>query len=129
MSPRPRARQLPCLVTSLGLLAAVCILRPPYAAPMIKPWLPPGTDSLTVWAAEARERFQSNAGDTVGGRNYRPYDLVGSMGRRLLASLGRQGVTQAHAIEPVLDSLGLDTEVVTDVQQPAFVLLMVRDPY
>jgi hypothetical protein len=51
------------------------------------------------------------------------------MGRRLLASLGRSGMTQAHAIKGVLDSLGLDTDVVTDPKQPAFVLLLVRNPY
>jgi len=99
------------------------------AAPEIQPWHPPGMDSLTVWASEARVRFQANRGDTVGGSNYRPYDLVGSMGRRLLASLGRNGAEQAHAVEGVLDSLGLDTDVVTDDRQPGFVLLMVRNPY
>lgn len=99
------------------------------AAPQIRPWTPPGTDSLTVWAAEAREHFRANTGDSVGGANYRPYDLVGSMGRRLLASLGRAGMSQAHAVEGVLDSLGLDTEVVTDPKQPEFVLMLVRNPF
>ena len=86
-------------------------------------------DSLTVWGVEAVERFRANAGDSVGGSNYRAYDLVGSMGRRLLASLGRGGAAQAQAIEGVLDSLGLDTQVVTDAKQPGFVLILVRNPF
>src|SRR4029077_13488957 len=93
--PRPIRLLLACAVLAVGLVHG----RTAHAAPLSQPWLPPGTDSLTVWAAEARARFTSNTGDSVGGRNYRPYDLVGSMGRRLLASLGRQGMTQAHAVE------------------------------
>ena len=86
-------------------------------------------DSLTVWGVQAVEHFHANAGDSVGGANYHAYDLVGTMGRRLLASLGRGGIVQAQAIQGVLDSLGLDTQVVTDPKQPGFVLLLVRNPF
>src|SRR5881397_1635731 len=44
-------------------------------------------DSLAAWATEARSHFHSNAGDSVGGTNYRAYELVGQMSRRLLRSL------------------------------------------
>jgi hypothetical protein len=124
-TPRPAAGA----AIVFALLTILLVPTLARAAPLIRPWVPPGTDSLTVWAAEARERFQANAGDSVGGRNFRAYDLVGSMGRRLLASLGRGGTTQAHAVEVVLDSLGLDTDVVTDPKQPGFVLLLVRNPF
>src|SRR5207247_705614 len=53
----------------------------------------------------------------------------GTMGRRLLRSLGEGHLIQAHAIATVLDSLGLDTEVRVDPELPHFVLLMVRNPY
>ena len=128
---RPYSRAAPRPAARLFVLCALIVLLLPAiarAAPEIRPWMPPGVDSLTVWSAEAIERFKSNSGDSVGGRNYRPYDLVSSMGRRLLASLGREGFTQAHAIQGVLDSLGLDTQVVTDPKQPGFVLLLVRNP-
>ena len=94
-----------------------------------KPVSPPPRDTLTSWAAEARARFQANQGDSVGGPNYRAYDLVGQMSRRLLRTFGPQGLTQAGEIKPVLDSLGLDTDVAIDPSQPAFVLVMVRNPY
>ena len=119
------------LAATLGALAAIAPPAVPAAnaAPAIRPWSPPGTDSLVIWAAEATQRFRSNAGDSIGGGNYRPYDLVGRMGRRLVASLGRSGMNQAQAVEGVLDSLGLDTEITTDPRQPGFALLLVRNPY
>ena len=129
---QPYSRPVPRSAARVFLVCALLVLLLPAlarAAPEIRPWSPPGVDSLTVWSAEAVERFKSNAGDSVGGTNYRAYDLVGSMGRRLLASLGRGGTVQAYAIEGVLDSLGLDTQVVTDSQQPGFVLLLVRNPF
>lgn len=115
-----------------GLLACGFLLAfpgIPAAAPPIRPWTPPDADSLLVWSAEAKARFQTNTGDSVGGSNFRAYDLVGSMGRRLLRSLGRAGMAQAHAAEVVLDSLGLDTEVAVDPDLSGFVLLMVHNPY
>lgn len=94
-----------------------------------RPVNPPPRDSLTSWAADARARFQANQGDSVGGANTRAYDLVGQMSRRLLRTFGPHGLTQAQGIKPVLDSLGLDTDVAMDPSQPAFVLVMVRNPY
>jgi hypothetical protein len=51
------------------------------------------------------------------------------MGRRLMSSLGKSGMVQGHAVEVMLDSLGLDTDVRVDPKHPTFALLMVRDPY
>jgi hypothetical protein len=114
----------------LALVAFACVgsIRA-SAAPTIKPWTPPNTDSLLVWSADSKARFQTNTGDSVGGANFYAYDLVGFMGRKLLASLGRSGMRQANAIEAVIDSLGLDTEVAIDPHLPQFVLLMVHNPY
>ena len=98
-------------------------------AQTVKPWVPPQSDSLVVWAAEAKARFMANKGDSAAGPNYRAYEIVGEMGRRLIGSLGRNGMVQAHAVEVMLDSLGLDTDVRVDARHPTFALLMVRDPY
>ncbi len=84
---------------------------------------------MLAWSEDARVRFQTNTGDSVGQENYRAYDLVGSMGRRLLRSLGRSHLLQAHAVQTVLDSLGLNTEIAIDPSLPGFVLLMVRNPF
>lgn len=95
----------------------------------MRPWSPPGADSLLAWSAEAKTLFQLNRGDSVTGGNYRAYELVGVMGRRLFRALGKENMAQAKAIEAVLDSLGLDADVAIDPTLPAFVLLMVRNPY
>ncbi len=89
---------------------------------------PPDADSVSTWASQAKAGFRSNPGDSAGGENYRPYEKVGLIGRRLLRSLGRGSLLQAHAIKPVLDSLGFVTEVATDPASPNFALLMVRNP-
>jgi hypothetical protein len=101
----------------------------PAGAQRAGPWDPPARDSLASWAAEARARFQANQGDSVGGANFRAYEQVGHLSRRLLRSLGPRNLAQAHGIRPVLDSLGLDADVATDPAQPAFALVMVRNPY
>lgn len=89
---------------------------------------PPDADSISTWVAQAKAGFQSNLGDSAGGENYRPYEKVGLIGRRLLRSLGRRDLLAAHAIKPALDSLGFVTEVATDPASPTFALLMVRNP-
>jgi hypothetical protein len=113
----------------LAALAACVLPHAARAQHVIRPWTPPNADSLTAWAAEAKVRFQSNTGDSVGGANYRAYDLVGGMGRHLFRSLGRSGMLQAHVVAATLDSMGLDTEVATDPDRPEFVLLLVHNPY
>ena len=70
--------------------------------------MPPSADSLQHWASEAKVLFQANEGDSVGGPNFRAYERVGHMGRRLLRSLGKSGLSQAHAVAVIIDSLGLD---------------------
>jgi hypothetical protein len=111
------------LLFILGLLPAAAF------AQNIKPWVPPASDSLLRWSTEAKAKFQTNKGDSIGGENFSAYDLVGKMGRRLLRSLGRENMRQASAIKPVLDSLGLETDIAVDPDLPYFALLMVRNPY
>lgn len=118
--------RLDALVSAAALMAFMAF---PAQAQVVKPWAPAGMDSVAQLASSAKLRFQRVTGDSVGGFNYEAYELVGQAGRRLLQRLGRSNVLQAPAIEAILDSLGLDTEVVMDAQQPGTVLLMVRNPY
>ena len=112
--------------TAAALLA---LARPASAAPAPKPWMPPGSDSLVVQVEEAKVKFQSNKGDSIGGANYKAYELVGLAARRALRAIGRQNMIQARAVEAVLDSLGLSTDLVVDPVLPYFAFLMVRNPY
>jgi hypothetical protein len=121
-SPR---RSLP----SAAVFLILAFLPATSFAQNIKPWVPPATDSLVRWATDAKAHFKSNRGDSIGGDNFAAYDLVGRMGRRLLRSLGRENMRQASAIKPVLDSLGLETDIAVDPDLPYFALLMVRNPY
>jgi hypothetical protein len=125
------SRTLPSTVAlACAILIACALLASGRAqAQAIRPWVPPSADSLVQWGSEAKVRFQRNTGDSIGGSNLRAYELVGLMGRRLLRSLGKGQLAQSPAIEPMLDSLGLDTEVEIDPEFPRFVLLMVRNPY
>jgi hypothetical protein len=124
------AERPPRAAAALLLAFALAWVCPAAArAQELKPWLPPSADSLLRWSSEAKVRFQENRGDTVGGDNFKAYELVGAMGRRLIRSLGRTHLLQAHAIAPVLDSLGLDVDVQVDPKFPQFVLIVVRNPY
>jgi hypothetical protein len=122
-----RRRPLAVLALTAALAAAPAPGR--ASTPRVQPWLPPDADSLVVWAAQAKAAFQQNQGDSTGGANFRPYDLVGFMSRRLIGSLGMANMNQAPIIKTVLDSLGLDTEVRVDPRHPTFALVMVRNPY
>jgi len=130
-----RSRSLIASLTLAGLLWAVVGIRtaaPPAAtaAPsFVKPWTPPASDSLTAWAAEALARFRVNQGDSVGGSNYRAYQLVGMIGRGVLRSLGRSNAAQARVLQPLLDSLGLKTDVVFDPKLSEFVLVVTHNPF
>jgi hypothetical protein len=59
----------------------------------------------------------------------RPTRIVGRFARRMLRAMGPRDLLQAHAIVPVLDSLGLDVDVAVDPAQPTFALVMVRNPF
>lgn len=124
---RPRRPRAGLLVAAL-FAALVVTGAGPALAQVTKPWVPPG-DSLLSQATTARMRFKRQQGDSIGGDNYLPYNDTGLLARKLLRSLGRDHVMQAPAIEPTLDSLGLDTEVVIDPQMPGFVLVLVRNPF
>jgi len=112
-------------LTAFAILACA----PRAGAAPVRAWTPPHADTLLTWATEARVRFQTNTGDSVGGSNYNAYELVARMGEYLLRSMGRSRTNQAYSIETVLDSLGLDTDVSLDPKLPYFVLLMVRNPF
>jgi len=115
-----------------ALLAGFCLFAPRAIhaqSATIRPWTPPGADTLLTWVTEARVRFQTNTGDSVGGRNYEAYEMVGRMGESLLRSMGRERMAQAYVVETVLDSLGLDTDISFDPELPYFALLVVRNPF
>ena len=116
--------------TSLLFLLALAVVPASTAqAQRVRPWVPPGADSLVRWVADARVAFQANTGDSIGGSNYKAYEQVGNLGRRLLRGLGRQNMIQARAVEALLDSLGLDTDITIEPDLPYFALLMVRNPF
>lgn len=123
---RPSPRRA-VLVLALVLAAGAWPGR--AAAQSIRPWTPPAADTLRQLAAEARVAFRASRGDTATGPNFTGYDLSSRIARRLVRSLGRQNLVQAPAIAGVMDSLGLDTDVVVDAELPAFVLVMVRNPF
>src|SRR5262245_54205512 len=121
-------RRLP-IRPALALVLTLAIPSVAPAAPAVQPWTPSGLDSIETWAANARARFRANTGDSLGGTNYLAYVQVGKIGRQLLKSLGRGNLSQAHAIEPVIDSLGLDTDLTVDAEMPYFALLMIHNPF
>jgi len=121
---RRRAVLVSCLALGLCAWSGAAV-----AAPQLKPWVPAGMDSISAWAVEARTLFRANTGDSLGGANFNAYVRVGRIGRQLLSSLGRGNLSQAYAVEPVIDSLGLDTEIAVDVTYPYFAVLMVRNPF
>ncbi len=85
-------------------------------------------DSISTWAHLAREMFRTNTGDSLGGDNFRAYQMVGKMGQNLLASIGKGNFAQAYAVAPVIDSLGLSVEVAADPASPYFAMMFVRNP-
>lgn len=95
----------------------------------VKPWLPANVDSLTLLSKQARARFQTVKGDSALGPNYNGYEQTSELARLLFGRLGREGMLQAPAVEAVLDSLGLDTDVRVDPEQPAIAFVLVRNPY
>ena len=124
---RVRARHALLMGLLFGWCAAPCISA--AAAQGAPPGTAPSSDSLAAWAADARARFQSNAGDSVGGANFRAYEIVGQLSRRLLRPLGPQGLASAPGLKPKLDSLGLDADIAVYRSQPGFALVMVRNPF
>jgi len=127
--PRPPRARSAVLATLVVVTAALAIGGPGARAQAIRPWIPPSADSLQRWASEAKVLFQANRGDSIGGENLAAYERVGLMGRRLVRSLGKSGLLQAHAVGALIDSLGLDVDVRVDPRFPEFVLLMVRNPW
>src|SRR5262245_27570966 len=106
------------------LLFLVATSSPVHAA--VQPWFPPEADSLVIWAAQAKAGFQANQGDTATGANFEAYDRIGRIGRKMIRSMGKANIRQVGVVESVLDSLGFDTDVITDPYRTDFVLLMVR---
>ena len=113
----------------LATAVVAFVLAAPAGAQTLRSLAPADRDSLRLMARDALSQFGSNQGDSTTGDNYYAYLQVGRIGRRLLRSLGRDGLIQAHAIRPLLDSLGLETDVRVDPDLPHFVLLMARNPH
>jgi hypothetical protein len=126
--PRPRTAVLLRVARWTGFLLLASLVPALARAQTVRAWMPPNSDSLLVWSTEAKARFRASQGDSVGGDNYRAYELVGIAGRRLLRSLDGDWL-HAPLVESALDSLGLDVHLALDPAQPGFVLLMVRNPY
>jgi hypothetical protein len=122
---RDRRLVLCALSLALGLLLPAAA----SAAPQVQPWMPSNLDSLSAWAVRARAFFRANTGDSIGGNNIVAYEFVAKIGRDLLRSLGRGNFSQAMAVEPVIDSLGLDVNVAIDPTAPYFALIMVHNPF
>ncbi len=109
--------------------AALACLATTASAQAPRPWLPAGSDSLTVLSAQARARFQTNRGDSATGPNYEPFQITSELARWLIARLGREHTLQAQAVEAAMDSVGLDTDVRVDPGQPGVLFVWVRNPY
>jgi hypothetical protein len=124
-APRPASPVAAALVVALAIAACAT----PAPAQLVRPWTPPAADSLARLAAEARVAFRANRGDSVTGPNFAGYDLSSRIARRLVAALGPEHLRQAPAIESVMDSLGLDTDVRVDERIADFVLVMIRNPH
>jgi hypothetical protein len=99
------------------------------ASPRVRPWVPSGFDSLQTWAAQARVEFRDQPRDAIDSVTVLPYNHAGAIAVRWLRSLGRSAAPQAKAIEVALDSLGFDTEIISDPALPNFMLLVVRNPF
>ena len=132
--PRLGPRRAFVLALALVAMLGVGAAAPRRASPdvsvrVVTPWSEEPIDTLAAFVKEARSRFQANAGDSVGGPNYRAYEMVGRLSRRALRSLGPRGLLQGYALKPMLDSLGFDADVVLDPSLPMFALVMVRNPF
>ena len=130
MPPFPKlfARLSRLARVTLVILLACGAWAPESSAQILKPWSPP-RDSLSPLANSARARFQRQQGDSVAGGNYDAFGIVGGLGRKLFASLGKAHLSQARAVQATLDSLGLDVEVATDPAIATTVFMLVRNPF
>ena len=133
MNTRPGSTRLVPRLAALALLLSIVPAPAVRAQTVIH--VPPmrgasaaEEDSIPIWTAQAKAAFQANQGDSALGENFRPYQNVGFIGRRLLRSLGHRSLQNALAIKPALDSLGFSTDVANDPTMPTFALLMVRNP-
>jgi hypothetical protein len=130
MTPTLRgALRATLLAIAVSTGCALVLAPAPSRAQLIQPWSPAKSDSLMVWASQAREHFRANVGDSIGGSNLDAYVLVSRMARRMLQALGRENMPQATVMQAVFDSLGLEVSVAIDPAQPEFLLLMVRNPF
>lgn len=114
---------------ALPLLVFLALAAPTARAQGVRPWLPANADSLTLFARPARAAFQQVQGDSALGPNYTGYERTSELARWLFSRLGRDGMLQGAAVEAVMDSLGLDTDVRVDAESPGIAFVLVRNPY
>ena len=112
--------------TTVAWLAAAA---PEARAQAPRPWVPPGADSIQALAREAKVRFRESRTDTITEKSIVPFERVAQAARRMLRRMDRHDLLAAPRIEGTLDSLGLDTDVVTDPTLPGIVLVMIRNPH
>src|SRR5438067_9395652 len=125
--PRDSRAARPLRLPPVLLLLLVMLPAPVMAqAPS---WMPPA-DSTRIWRDWIQAGFQRAASDSAGGDNYLPYQIAGRAARRMLVRMNRDvDLLEAPAIAPVLDSIGCEADVAVDPAQPAFALVMVRNPW
>ena len=97
--------------------------------PNVRPWTPPGADTIQVWAAEVRAALRAQPADSIDAETKAAYDRLGGIAWRFLRSLGRPRVAEIAAVEAALDSLGFDTDLGADPLIPSFVFLVARNPH
>ncbi len=95
----------------------------------VRPWTPPGADTIQVWAAEVRAALRAQPTDSIDAATKTAYDRLGGIAWRFLRSLGRARVGEIAAVESALDSLGFDTDLVADPVISSFVFLVARNPH
>ena len=111
------------------VLLLTLLLAQQAAAQTAPSWMPPA-DSMRIWRRWVSDGFQRAQGDSAGGNNYLPFQIVGRAARRMLVRMNADvDLLEAPAIAPVLDSIGCEAEVAVDPAQPAFALVMVRNPW
>jgi hypothetical protein len=117
------------VLLALGLLLGAGAAQGQRSASAPRPWRPAGSDSVSIWAAEARALLLGSQSDELSADDLRAYVLHDRIARAYFRSLGRRGMRAAVALESVLDSLKLSGRVSQKEQFPTFVLVQFLNPH